>query len=142
MRFIALLARALTYLVYFYVLAVEVVLFIGLFLLLFGANPSAGFTQWAYRNLEAAMEPFRGIFASVEIGTTGNDVPAVFDTSILFAMVVYGVIAMGLHAIISWLSNRIARIEREEAIERSRAEAEAARMTPPPARLGGPIDGT
>ena len=47
--------RALSYLVYFYLIVVEIVLFIGFFLLLFGANPSAGFTQWAYRNLDRVM---------------------------------------------------------------------------------------
>jgi len=132
MRIAAWLARALTYLIYFYVIVVEVVLLIGFFLLLVGANPSAGFTQWAYRNLEGAMEPFRGIFAPIEIGVAGNDVPAVFETSILFAMIVYGLVAMGLNAIISWLTNRINRMEREEAIERSRAEAKAARLESPP----------
>ncbi|MGI9598503.1 MAG: hypothetical protein ACR2QK_20220 [Acidimicrobiales bacterium] len=132
MRVVAWLARALTYLIYFYVLVVEVVLMVGFVLLLVGANPSAGFTRWAYRNLEAAMEPFRGIFAPIELGVAGNDVPAVFDTSILFAMIVYGVVAIGLNAVISWLTNRIARIERTEAIERARAEAEAARLEPAP----------
>ena len=134
MRFAAVLARGLTYLLYVYVLIVEAVLLLGFLLLLVGANPSAGFTRWAYRNLEAAMEPFRGIFASIQIGVTGNDVPAVLDTSILFAMIVYGVVAIGLSALIEWLTNRIARMDRLEAMERSRAEAEAARLdVPPPA---------
>ena len=62
--------RVVSYLIYFYVVVVEIILIIGFFLLLFGANPSAGFTQWAYRNLDRVMEPFRGIFTPIQLGTT------------------------------------------------------------------------
>ncbi len=85
-------ARAVSYFVYVYLLIVEAILLMGFLLLLFGANPSSGFVEWAYRNLERAMRPFRGIFAPVEIGTAGNDVEAIFDTSIVFAMIMYAII--------------------------------------------------
>ena len=39
------------------------------------------------------MERFRGIFTPIELGLTGNDVEAVLDTSVLFAMLVYGIFA-------------------------------------------------
>ncbi len=123
-RAVVWVARAVSYLVYGYVLLVELVLFLGFFLLLFGANPSSGFAEWVYRSLANAMEPFRGIFAPIELGTTGNDVVAVFETSVLFAMIVYGVVALALHAVIDWLSARIAKIERIEAVEAARARAE------------------
>jgi hypothetical protein len=61
---------------------VQIILIIGFFLLLFGANPSAGFTQWAYRNLDRVMEPFRGIFTPIQLGTTSGNVEAVFDCSV------------------------------------------------------------
>lgn len=71
------ITRAISYLLYFYIIAVEIILILGFFLLLFGANPSAEFTQWAYRNLDRVMEPFRGIFTPIELGTTsGDDHPA------------------------------------------------------------------
>ena len=92
--------RALSYLVYFYLIVVEIVLFIGFFLLLFGANPSAGFTQWAYRNLDRVMAPFRGIFTPIQLGTTTADVQATFDTSVLFAMIIYGIVALIFSAFI------------------------------------------
>ena len=93
-KIIVQLTRAVSYLVYFYLIAVEIILLLGFFLLLFGANSSASFTQWAYRNLDRVMEPFRGIFAPIELGTTSGDVQAVFDTAVLFAMIVYGIIAI------------------------------------------------
>jgi hypothetical protein len=100
-------ARAITYLIYFFVIVAEIILVIGFFLLLFGANPTAGFTEWAYRNLDRVMAPFRGIFAPIELGTTSADVEAVFDTSVLFAMIVYGIVALVLSALTRWLSQRL-----------------------------------
>ena len=129
--------RALSYLVYFYLIVVEIVLFIGFFLLLFGANPSAGFTQWAYRNLDRVMAPFRGIFTPIELGTTSADVQATFDTSVLFAMIIYGIVALVLNAFIGWLSGGSTRftpprteIEREAEVAAQQAAAEQAAVAP------------
>jgi hypothetical protein len=124
--------RAISYLVYFYLIVVEIILFIGFFLLLFGANPTAGFTEWAYRNLDRVMDPFRGIFTPIELGTTGNDVPATFDTSVLFAMIIYGIIALLFSAFIGWLSTRLNQIHsaedelaRKAEIAQQQADADA-----------------
>lgn len=111
------IARAVSYLVYAYLLVVEAILLIGFLLLLFGANPSSSFVEWAYRNLERAMRPFRGIFAPVEIGIAGNDVEAIFDTSIMFAMIMYAIVAIAVSALIAWLTSRIGRVDREVALE-------------------------
>ena len=108
-------ARVVSYLVYFYLIVVEIILIIGFFLLLFGANPSAGFTQWAYRNLDRVMEPFRGIFTPIQLGTTSGNVDAVFDTSVLFAMIVYGILALVLGALTRWLSQRLRYLDAAEA---------------------------
>lgn len=112
------IARLVSYFVYFYLIVVEIILLIGFFLLLFGANPTAGFTQWAYRNLDRVMDPFRGIFSPIELGTTGNDVEATFDTSVLFAMIIYGILALVLGAVISWLSGRLHQIQDAEEYNR------------------------
>jgi hypothetical protein len=129
--------RVVSYLVYFYVVVVEIILIIGFFLLLFGANPSAGFTQWAYRNLDRVMEPFRGIFTPIQLGTTSGNVDAVFDTSVLFAMIVYLIIGLLLSALIRWLSQRLryldaaeADAERREQQERAAADLQAPGMSP------------
>ena len=124
--------RAISYLVYFYLIVVEIILVIGFFLLLFGANPTAGFTQWAYRNLDRVMAPFRGIFSPIALGTTGNDVAATFDTSVLFAMIIYGIVALLFSALIGWLSGRLNQIhaaedelERQAEIAQQQADADA-----------------
>ncbi len=121
-KIIVQLTRAVTYLIYFYLIAVEIILILGFFLLLFGANSSASFTQWAYRNLDRVMEPFRGIFAPIELGTTSADVQAVFDTAVLFAMIVYGIIAIVMSWLITWLTGRLRYLEAAEADAEYRQE--------------------
>src|SRR5258705_6761690 len=86
-------ARLLTYLVYGFTVVALVILLLGFFLLLFGANPDAPFAEWVYRSLERVMAPFRGIFEPVPLN--GN---SVLDTSVLFAMIVYGIASLFLHA--------------------------------------------
>lgn len=107
-------ARALSYVVYGYVVVTEVILGLGFTLLLFGANPEPSFVQWVYRSLDRAMEPFRGIFTPIDLGTTGNQVESVLDTSVLFAMIVYAIVAFAARALIDWLTLRIARLDHEE----------------------------
>jgi uncharacterized protein YggT (Ycf19 family) len=100
---VARLARALTYLVYAFVVVAMVLLLLGFFLLLFGANPDAPFAEWVFRGLTRVMAPFRGLFEPVPL-----DGRSVLDVSILFAMIVYGLVALGLRALIDWLTDRIA----------------------------------
>lgn len=100
------LARALTYLVYAFVLVAIVVLLFGFVLLLFGANPDAAFAEWVYRTLTRVMAPFRGLFEPLPL-----DGRSVLDVSILFAMIVYGLAALLLHALIESLTDRIAQME-------------------------------
>ena len=130
--------RIISYLIYVYLIVVEIVLFLGFFLLLFGANPSAGFTEWVYRNLDRAMAPFRGIFTPIELGTTnGNNVQSVFETSVLFAMIVYGILALVFSAFLAWLASRLrhlddleAEIEARQREEQQRAAMQAAMVQP------------
>lgn len=121
------LARAVGYLVYAYVIVVEIILAFGFFLLLFGANPTSDFVEFMYRNLERVMDPFRGIFTPIELGMTGgNEVQSVFETSVLFAMIVYGLLAIAIHALIAWLTGRMDRLQREDYEYRRRRAAEQA----------------
>lgn len=123
------IAKTVSYLVYFYLLMVEVILAVGFFLLLFGANPSAGFVTWIYRSLDRTMKPFRGMFSPIELGVTGNQVESIIETSILFAMVIYGIVAIVAHTVVVWLSDRLARVEFEER-ERQRVAALDLRRRP------------
>ena len=118
--------RTISYVVYFYILAVEAILFLGFFLLLLGANPSSSFVEWVYRSLDRAMKPFRGIFTPIELGTvSGGEVSSVFSTSIVFAMIVYAIIGLVVYSFIGWLAQRLDRIEREERDDQRAATAEA-----------------
>ena len=112
-RILLLGARALVWLVYAYVLVTEVVLVLGFLLLLFGANPDASFVAWAYRSLDRAMEPFRGMFTPIHLNLSASaEVGAVLDTSVLFAMVVYAFLGLAVHALMEWLSELIRREDR------------------------------
>jgi uncharacterized protein YggT (Ycf19 family) len=103
--------RLLAYLILAYVIVVEVILVLGFFLRLFGANPSTPFVEFIYRSLDRVMEPFRGIFEPIQLGTAANDVAAVLDTSLLFAMIIYGLLLITLQAALRWLNLRIARMD-------------------------------
>jgi uncharacterized protein YggT (Ycf19 family) len=96
------IARALTYLVYAFVIVALVILVFGFFLLLFGANPDAPFAEWVYRSLARVMAPFRGLFEPVPLN--GD---SVLDPSVVFAMIVYGIAGLFLHALIDWLTRRL-----------------------------------
>jgi hypothetical protein len=128
-RIAAMVARVIGYVVYAYILFVEVILFLGFFLLLFGANQSSSFVEWAYRNLDRAMKPFRGIFTPIELGTTnGNQVESIFDTSVLFAMIIYGIVGLLVYSLIQWLTYKVRMIERQERNEEAAFEAERIRQ--------------
>jgi uncharacterized protein YggT (Ycf19 family) len=102
--------RALVWLVYAYLIVTEVVLTLGFLLLLFGANPDASFVAWAYRSLDRAMEPFRGMFTPIDLGLSGSsDVAPVLDTSVLFAMLVYAFGAWAVHALLDWIGKLLAQ---------------------------------
>jgi uncharacterized protein YggT (Ycf19 family) len=102
------LGRALVYLVYLFVWLCLSILVLGFFLLLFGANPDVAFAEWVYRALDRALKPFRGIFESIQLNGQ-----SVLDVSVLFAMIVYGILALVLRALIDWLAYRIVLIERQ-----------------------------
>ena len=123
------MARALAYVIYAYLIIVEILLLQGFLLRLFGADESAGYTQWAYDSLDRVMEPFRGIFTPIEF-----EGDSVLDTSILFAMVIYGIIAIALRALIDWLAFRLAKEQRDHdqqaAMDAAAAAVPAAQVYP------------
>ncbi len=124
-KVVLMIARAISYLVYAYLVIVEIILLLGFILLLFGANPSSGFTEWVYRNLDRVMSPFRGIFTPIELGVTSGDVPAIFETSVVFAMIIYGIVALLLSALIGWITGRLHQVEDAQTELERRAEYQA-----------------
>src|SRR3954469_7363499 len=105
------------YRVYACTIVALVILVLGFFLLLFGANPDAAFAAWAYRSLDRVMAPFRGIFEAIPLN--GD---SVLDTSVLFAMIVYSIVGLALSALIHWLTDRLILLRARTAVQPARAE--------------------
>lgn len=103
-------AKALLWLIYIWVSITLVLLLLTFILELFGANPSANFVDWVYRSVDNAMAPFRGIFQPIELTDKST-----LDTSVLFAMIVYGFVAIGLHVAIDWVSGLVRKAQLRSA---------------------------
>jgi len=112
-------AKALVLVVYAVVIITFIILALGFFLRLIGASPEAPFVEWAYRNTDRAMQPFRGMFPVREI-----DGRSVFDASLLFAAALYGFIAIGLHALVEYLSTRVRAYQQRVAVAEWEASIE------------------
>ena len=125
-------SKVLLWIVYAWLVVDVVLLFIAFLLQLLGANPDASFVDWVYRSIERAMAPFRGIFQPITLSDQ-----SVLDTSLLFAMIVYGIVALFLRAGIDWvtahLEGRRRQLEREEWIARTEAPPTSAAMPSEPA---------
>ena len=102
-------SRWVVWFVWAYVVFLIVILTLAFFLLLFNANPDAGFVEWVYRSSDRAMEPFRGIFPTE---TVGNG--SVIDFSILFAIIVFGILGLVVNALVNFLDRKIGE-EKEKA---------------------------
>ena len=83
---------------------VEIFLGLRFLLKLFGANASNGFVDWVYEMSGALLEPFRSIFP---IKVFENNY--VFEFSTLFAMLMYGVIALLLVGLLDAVAAPVAR---------------------------------
>jgi uncharacterized protein YggT (Ycf19 family) len=102
-------ARGVVLFIYAVVIVDLVILGLGFVLRLFGASTDASFTRWVYRNVDRIMEPFRGMFPTHPVSDR-----SVIDFSLLFAMIVYTIIAMALHALVLWLASKITEIRRRD----------------------------
>ena len=101
---IGMVAKVLLWAIYVWVIVNLVLLFLAFTLLLLGANPDAGFAEWVYRSTERSMAPFRGLFEPVVYNGE-----SVLDTSLLFAMIIYSLVALFLRAAIDWVTDLVAR---------------------------------
>ena len=106
------ISRAIILFVYAFAIACIVILAIAFFLQLFNANQTAPFVDWTYRAARRIMQPFRGIFPSIE-GEQGS----VFDVSMLFAMFMYGLLALGANGLIAWIDRKIAAARYESMFQ-------------------------
>ena len=122
------IGRAIVAFIYAVVTVCLVLLTLAFFLQLFGANPAADFTEWVYRSVRRIMEPFRGMFPSEQLGER-----SVLNFSLLFAMIVYAILALALHALVSWLTASVVKARQEERRARALAPpvGEARSQAPP-----------
>jgi uncharacterized protein YggT (Ycf19 family) len=97
-------ARWAVMFVYAIALIAIVILTIAFFLKLFGASTTAPFTEWVYRSSDRFMQPFRGIFPTVEVTDK-----SVLDVSLLFGMLMYTLFALAVHALVEWLDRKLYR---------------------------------
>jgi uncharacterized protein YggT (Ycf19 family) len=125
------IAKVLLWFVYVWVIVSLVLLFLAFILQLFGANPNSGIAQWVYRSVERTMAPFRGLFEPITFGKQ-----SVLDTSLLFAMIVYGFVALLLKAAIDWVTDHV-RQRRRRLDEEARAAQPGVATPNSPARSGG-----
>ena len=123
-------SRVLVLFIYGFAIVCTVILAMAFFLELFNANEATPFVRWVFRATDRIMQPFRGIFPAAE-GEGGS----VFDPALLFAMFMYWLLALAMHALIGWIDRKIAAVRFQE-----RAAASIA-ATPPPGSHAAPPGG-
>ena len=119
-RWILWVSKLFVLVVYLVLVAYAVIAGMAFVLRLLGADPNSDFADWVYRAAANITEPFRGIFPTT--ATPSITKQSEFDASLLFAALIYIVLAVALHALIDWLAREIAGVDRAQ----ERAEREAA----------------
>lgn len=126
------ITRLLVWLVYSLVLIAVLILGFAFFFKLTDANPAAGFVDWIYGASDTLASPFREIWAASE-GSGGS----VFDWSLLFAIFMYALLAIAVHAGVTAIDRRIYRrkqeqwLQQQQAAEQARAYAASNQPQPP-----------
>lgn len=123
-------ARVLTYLVYAYAIIATVFLIFGFFFMLFGANSHTPFVNFVYNISAQFLKPFRDIFPGQQISDTSY-----FDAAALFAIIFYGIFAMAIHSLITYITVKQVRHQKElieiENYNRAKAQRQAAQVKRP-----------
>jgi hypothetical protein len=130
-------ARVLLWIVYLWLIVNLVLLFLAFMLQLLGANPEAEFVDWVYRSVTRTMAPFRGMFEPLTLSDK-----SVLDTSLLFAMVIYGLVALLIRSGIDWVTARISQQQRQAGPPPQRPPVQGQQppptgTAPPPGRAYG-----
>ena len=105
--------RVIVNVVYFIFTVIIVLLALRFVLLLFGANPDAGFTALIYTLTTPFMAPFFAVFGTTQInGST-------FEWSALLAIAVYALLAWGIAALVEAVTPRASAgtYESEETVQ-------------------------
>lgn len=130
-------SRVLVWVVYAVVLCYLVILTIAFVLQLLGADPSASFVDWIYRSSARIMQPFRGAFPAQQVTDR-----SVFNASLLFAAIVYSLLALLLSAALLWMSDRIDAIAARRQMRQSAPQSWPPSGSPAvPGQAGAPEPG-
>lgn len=111
-------SRILTYMVYGYSLVASAFLGLAFFLLLFSANTTTPFVKFIYETAALFLSPFRGIFPVRQISDTGY-----FSPSALFAIMMYLLLALGMNALINYITVKMMQYQKE--LDKATKEIEA-----------------
>ncbi len=106
--------RGISYLVYAFTIVACIFLALAFFLLLFGANMDTPFVRFIYGGALEFMQPFREIFPVKQFGSNSY-----FSPGILFAIIIYLLIAAGVNALIVFITNKmyLHQAELEKAVK-------------------------
>ncbi len=126
-------ARVLVLFIYGFAIVCSVILAMAFFLELFNANEGTPFVRWVFRATDRIMQPFRGIFPAFE-GESGS----LFDPALLFAIFMYWLLALGMHALIGWIDRKIAAAKSQEQWDMAQRSDTAPAATPAGARSHDP----
>lgn len=105
--------------VYFIFGVIDTLIALRFVLLLFGANPRAGFSELIFGLSAPLMAPFFAVFGTTTLGGS------VFEWSALLAIVVYALLAWGLAALIDAVTPRshAGTVETVEEVHEDAAQA-------------------
>jgi hypothetical protein len=123
--------RFISWVIYAVLTFAIIVLAFGFVLLLFGANPEAGFTEFIYGAAKDFMDPFYNLIEPTKLANGG-----ILYWSALIAIAAYLVIMWVVSLVMNWLSGRIYVEEQKDAAAAQAASQQpySAPPTTPPAQ--------
>lgn len=126
--------RFISWVIYAVLTFAIIVLAFGFVLLLFNANPEAGFSEFIFSWGRDFMNPFFGLIEPTQLANGG-----VIYWSALIAIAAYLVIMWVVSLVMNWLSGRIYVEERKDAAAAQAASQQpySSPSTQPPAQQGG-----
>ena len=119
------IGRGVVWLVYAFVVFAIILATLAFFLQLLGANPTSDFAAWVYRGAARVTAPFRGIFPTHPVTDDSY-----LDVSLLFAIIMYGIFALLMSELVSYLDRRREQSVQRDLYEEQQAEAMAAPPQP------------
>jgi uncharacterized protein YggT (Ycf19 family) len=90
---------------------IDALLLIRLVLKLMGANPHAGFASFTYGLTDFLLAPFHGLLPTFVSGQS------VFELSLVFAILIYSLVAMGLARLVAITLSRSVMVSQHSRSE-------------------------